>query len=149
MKITDRMGVTFDFTHVETHSVTSAENDSLRCTEITLYRTDTGKWVVYTVGASDVFHTSPTSCKTDATPVVASSLPESAASCPICNRFDIDPDPTNEVLLEKDRKTVIVCETADDVPKALTNRRNGQVYISRLSQTVMAKAGIETQVVQV
>lgn len=147
MKITDSMGVTFAFTPVETHTVSSAENDSLRWTDITLHKTDTGKWVVHTTGMSDVFHTAPTSCKTEADKVAYGDTPDTSEPCPICKPNPADY--TTEVLMEKDRHTVIVCDTADDVPRALTNRRNGQVYISRLSQSVMAKAGIQTQVVQV
>lgn len=118
-----------------------------RWTEIAIYRTVAGSYVVHKTGKSDVFHRLDGACNRGVrTPW--DDLPEEATACSRC--WDIDDvemhtesvatGGTSDVNMELDRHSVTVCLAAE-VPEALRHdRQDGVRIMSSVSQRVLEMA---------
>lgn len=115
----------------------STEQDTVpRWTEMSLYRTVDGRYVLRVIGRSVVYHVHDGRCNSGI-PIsvddIDDDLLDELEPCVKCN-----PEPLEEftglmVSLEEDRHTVHVCATADDVvaklrnPKATGSRGTGMI----------------------
>jgi hypothetical protein len=99
------------FDGVRLASVTTDDGNLLRWTEITIYRTEAGKYVVEKIGRTLVYHSGEPGfdCSNYGIVIKPENLPEKAQWCPICEPPD---DPVNPVRMETDRYNTIVTETA-------------------------------------
>jgi len=118
-------------------SEVSTETDAVpRWTDMALYRTDDGRYVLSIVGRSVVYHEHNGRCNSGIpTPVaeINDDLAEELEPCVKCNPEPLDEFTGLMVSLEEDRPAAYVCASADDVvtqlrnPKATGSRGTGQI----------------------
>jgi hypothetical protein len=132
----------------------SQSGQDVRWTELTLYKTLTGKYVLEKVGRSDVFHSN--SCERKSKGVKFDSLEEAAedntedpleelfvpcnqdrGNGPHCNpSYDASP-----VWVERDISAATVLETAEQVVESLFRREsNNTRFLSRVSRALLEDA---------
>jgi hypothetical protein len=123
----------------------STESDrSPRWTEIKIYRTTGGNYVVSRVGVSLVFHTMEASCASGL-PRLARDLVENDARqlepCELCQPQDLEVlAPATRVRVETDRHSAEAVP-AEGLVEALTlKRQNGSTYVSNVAQTALSMA---------
>ena len=123
------------FTGTMLSTASSQRPDALRWTEITIYRTQAGKYVVHKVGRTVVFHRPNEKCTSgvDGRPYMTDQhLP-----CPKCKPDRGD----NRVMTETDRHTVHITETADGVVEcAHTQDDDGTTYLTRPARSALERA---------
>jgi hypothetical protein len=126
--------------------------DDPRWTEIQIYRTDGGQYVVHRVGRSVVYHVADGPCNFGVT-TLGARLPEDAEPCrPRNKRFGrscepparddphFDPDAAYE--MELDLHSADVC-SATEVPRRLSQSRGGTESMSSVSHRAL-RVAIET-----
>lgn len=145
--------VTFAGVQLASASSQSDSNPTPRWTELAIYQTVTGKFVLEKIGRSDIFHTGNCSRPgkgalrynsiLDALEDVDSGadedlLPSFFVQCDVCNpSYDSD-DP---VIVEQDMHSVDVYDTPEKLIDALYYRRNGSVRsLSNLSRNLLEMA---------
>jgi hypothetical protein len=99
------------FDGVRLAKTTTKEADSLRWTEINIYRTKAGKYVVEKVGRTLVYHSGEPGfdCSDYGVLIEPADLSEKALWCPICEPPD---NPAGPVRMETDRFYTVLTETA-------------------------------------
>lgn len=118
-----------------------------RWTELTLYRTLTGKYVLEKIGRSDVFHSARCSRKSKG--VMHEDLPDAAdakdvdedafVQCRDC-RPQRDETP---VFVERDISAVAVYPSADGLVEALFRRDSDNMrYLSRVARALLETAAV-------
>lgn len=136
----------------------SQSGSDVRWTELTLYKTLTGKYVLEKVGRSDVFHADNCPRKSkgvrfdsleDATDDVEEALEDLFVPCdqdggngPHCHpSYDASP-----VWVERDISAATVLETAEQVVESLFRREsNSTRFLSRVSRALLEEAAKHDQ----
>lgn len=112
------------------HATTEREN-SLRWTEIDIYRTDGGNYIVSRLGVSLVYHTNESECTSMGVPLKGARLRNDAEPCERCEPAvpeDAGFDPEEMFIAEKTMTSADVVESATQVADALSTwDRNKQM----------------------
>lgn len=132
-------------------SATSRRNqndDALRWSEIVIYKTEGGSYVVHKIGKSRVYHGGPQECganggKPTTSRVVTTSWPADRVvdliSCPVCK-----PGPLNDIhhiKVEQDRGSTSVSSTPRGVVESCHNQDDdGVAYLPKLAERVLRDA---------
>jgi len=129
-------------------STDSQSGSDVRWTELTLYRTNTGKYVIEKVGRSDVFHSDV--CRRRSKGQRYDRLSDAAATsedvedafvpCDECRpRFNVEP-----AWVERDIFTASVYESAPALIESLYKRdSDNMMYMSRVARTLLEAAAKE------
>lgn len=108
----------------------------IRWTDITIYRTQGGKYVVEKVGVSDVFHALDSACKRQNWIEQEYDADEGLRPCPDCR-----PSTTGRVFVEQDRHTTHVSETAEGCVASMHNRDDDKVeYLPNVAERALHEA---------
>lgn len=111
---------------------------SVRWTEMALYKTRAGRYVLSIVGCSDVYHRHDSPCNSGV-PTRAYQVPEDAKPCGVCTPpkpYEGEQDRqrgttvTDSTMfdVEEDRPTVYVCDTPKSVMERLRDPRGVQKW---------------------
>lgn len=123
----------------------STESDrSPRWTEIKIYRTTGGNYVVSRVGVSLVYHAMEAPCASGL-PRLARDLVENDTRqlepCEICQPQDLDDmTPGTRVRVETDRHSAEAVPAVRLVEALTLKRQNGSTYVSNVAQTALSMA---------
>lgn len=112
----------------------------LRWTEIEMYKTQAGKYIVHKVGRSVVFHRANQACSSG-TSTRNLSLLNDRVPCPRCNPDQIQMlGTTNPALIETDRHTVHVSDTAAGaVESCYTQDKDRVAYLTYPARQLLAE----------
>lgn len=121
---------------------------SLRWTEIDIYRTEGGHYILSRQGRSVVYHRLESDCVTKyaATVQVGQLVDEAvydlAEPCPICQPNDLDDLAEDDVIrLEQTNPAVFVSNDTHGLIESAKNRdRDGQVFMNRVTATALRLA---------
>lgn len=135
---------TIEFEGTMLSDVSTETDSNPRWTEMELYLTVDGRYVLTIIGRSVVYHDSAGRCNSGVpTPVgeIDPELRDELEPCPRCN----PPGPddlagTVTIDLEEDRHVVHVCATAADVVRKLRNPKSSSSSISGPGQRLLAIA---------
>lgn len=134
----------------------TTDNDSSRWTEITIYRTEAGKYVFEKIGRSVVYHTTDKSKWVVDRCMDKNYVPygkrrnqdwlnEDSRPCPFCKP---DPDAATEFMFETDRFFAVVTETASALVEACRVTDNdpssdgfGTMFIPKVASRALTEAG--------
>lgn len=116
-----------EFTGDEVASSDSDDGSAQRWTELTLYHTNTGRYVLSSVGRSVVYHAADATCSRGARPATAVDLlmqhaDEDLLPCLTCKPVDVYDEllpGDTMVLMEQDRHTVTVAEKPEGIIETL------------------------------
>lgn len=127
-----------EFTGVHVAAASTETPDYPRWTTMDLYRTTDGRYILYTVGHSVVYHRIDSPCNSG-TYTAAAELPGDAEPCPKCAPA---PHPDAPVNLENPLIKLVTCASADEVRTALTHtdRRTGATAVSHVAQRLLMDA---------
>lgn len=142
------------FVGTELASADSQTGNEKRWTELTVYRTNTGKYVLEKVGRSDVFHSPLCTRRSkgkeyphlDAAldeilgdDADDESIEERFIPCEDCTpNFDVEP-----AWVEQDIPSVAVVESAQELVKSLYHRDTGSTkFLSRVARELLEKAAV-------
>lgn len=129
-------------------SASSAEDDSLRWFEVTIYKTDSRRWVVHKVGQTRVFHRYEGGClgrdKRPYGKVITQAVlddDDDAFPCPTCEPVEATGDDADQLdrrfRREQPRSFVVVCDLPQGVREALEDvDRNGTRFMYRVNTRV-------------
>lgn len=118
------------------------DEDAIRWTEVVVFKTRAGQYVLQRVGASSVYHGGPRECggsrgervRTATLPKrLGSEKTEDLVACPVCQ-----PGPwhlLDQVIVERDVSTVTVAEDADALVTAAHSRDRDDPHVLFLSKT--------------
>lgn len=125
---------------------TTEVSSSPRWTEIEIYKTVAGNYVVHRVGASLVYHRLDTPCASGVSQTVGHVLDhddrqlEPCERCQPCDIYGDDVDHDVKVRVETDRHSATAV-TVDGVVEALTlSRPNRSQYVSNVAQQALNQA---------
>lgn len=115
---------------------------SLRWTEIEIYKTEAGNYVVHRIGVSLVYHSlngRGKNCRSGRTVEAADVARDiDAEPCPDCQP---DLDAVSRVRQETDRHSAEAVSGAQDLVRALSlTRDNGMTYLSAVAREALLKA---------
>lgn len=139
-QIPDRNGRQVVFTGVLLAKGSSDDGKVMRWSEIELYRTQAGKYVIHTIGQSSVFHQASSICSRDAQPLSLEELSKDRlgqlSSCRRCR-----PALAGDVLMEQPRHAVIVADEARGVVNQLWSKdEDGTHFMTKLNERVLEQA---------
>lgn len=145
----DALGQDVAFTGRELGRATTERGPAtLRWTEVAIYETTAGQYVVHKIGCSRVVHAHDSTCSASAQPILRTELYDDAIPCPRCTPdINRDPQPLDlglqfdndtDFLEEVDRSNVYVSSTPSGAVESLyTSDRTGLQYM-----TVTARAAL-------
>jgi hypothetical protein len=111
--------------------------DALRWTEVRLFRTQAGKYVLQKVGRSVVIHVAGEDCSSGKEWDGEATL-NGYRPCPICRPIDDEPD---QLMIEQDRHTVHVSDTAEGIVEcAYSQDSEGVTYMTRVAHQCLLRA---------
>lgn len=116
------------------HATTEREN-SYRWTEIDIYRTDGGNYIISRLGKSLVYHAGDSECTSMGIPIKGERIREEAEPCERCDPKipeDDDFDPEELFIAEKTMSSAEVVEDATKVADSLSTWDKGR-QMRRLS----------------
>lgn len=115
-----------------------------RWTEMELYKTVDGRYVLCIIGRSVVYHQHDGACNSGVpttTEELSSDLMEDLEPCGRCNPPDVEELPGVRVIdLEEDRHATHVCDRASDVITKLRDPKSSSGSISGPGQRLLAMA---------
>lgn len=120
--------------------------DTVRWTEIEIYRTESGNYVIHRIGASVVYHDAAAPCASGSLTTPARLLAEPGdmdhEPCERCRPPAITKmDPNRQIRREADRHSADAVRTVEDlVKKLLLQRPNGTSYLSAVARDALAQA---------
>ncbi|MFW6033754.1 MAG: hypothetical protein ACOC9R_01355 [bacterium] len=119
--------------------------DDLRWTEMTVYRTEAGTYILSTIGRSDVYHrlANHGGCPYGVY-AKAHELHDDRWPCPVCLPDDLpDLAPDALVAVEVDRHSAVRAYTAEQLVAAShsVDRHTGVEFLSTLAQRALTAAG--------
>lgn len=126
--------------------------DQIRWTEVDIYRTDGGQYVLHKIGKSRVFHAGPNMCSTTGGRLTTSKQvllwkPDKLmdiAPCPICKPGAVG-DNVN-VVVERDRGITFTSTTARGiVESAYSQDQDGVTYLTKVAERALAEASAEDE----
>lgn len=118
------------------------DEDAIRWTEVVVFKTRAGQYVLQRIGASSVYHGGPDQCggsrgerlRTTTLPNrIGDDRTDDLAPCPVCQ-----PGPWelyHEVVVERNVSTVTVAEDADALVTAAHSRDRDDPHVLFLSKT--------------
>lgn len=123
---------------------TTETDQSPRWTEIRIYKTAGGNYIVERVGVSLVYHDPEADCASGLSRGVRDLLENDTRElepCERCNPLDLeDMRPESRVKVETNRNSASAV-SADKLVEALTlSRPNGSKYVSNVAQTALSRA---------
>lgn len=138
-----------EFTGTRLSRASTERDDSLRWTEVEIYKTEAGNYVIVTRGVTLVYH-AVDGCKPKSqwVRVTGRSLSVDSSPCEVCNPIDPgvegdeDFQPEAEFLHEKTHSAVEVVDQASKVQQALTkydHRREVEI-LSTVAREALNKA---------
>lgn len=132
-------GTVLNFDGTKIASASSRDRDA-RWIEFTIYRADTGQYVVDRVGKSIVYHSQ--GCKVVEqnylANVPADEVPGNFVPCDRCRPSRFDPD---GLFPERERPYFQTCDTAEGVLKFLERKdRDGLRYLTNVSRELLEEA---------
>lgn len=118
---------------------TTEERTSLRWSEVEIYRTSGGNFVLVKYGRSDVVHRPGATCAATNLPTVPF---KDGIPCPLCA-----PDVANgqTVQAEIDRVSVHVAKDEAALHDVAHTRQNGQVFLTNVARRALSDAGIRSR----
>jgi hypothetical protein len=137
------------FTGVLLGFITSERSDSLRWTELFIYRNDAGRFIAHRVGVSCVAHRIDCDViKGKKLPSVVDMKPDEFAvqdrqPCPVCRpniMAEVKEDPAS-IRGETDRHWTGICDDAVSLLNALHTMKNGARSLSGLASAALNMAG--------
>jgi hypothetical protein len=133
-------GRTVQFTGVLLSTASSQRPDALRWTEISIYRTQAGKYVIHKVGRTVVYHRTGQPCTSGSTEIKG-DMRNALRPCPKCSPVLNGAVSTSPLTFEEDRHTVHVTETGDGVVEsAHTQDADGTAYLTRPAKQALLSA---------
>lgn len=120
--------------------------DTVRWTEIEIYRTTAGNYVVHRVGASVVYHDAKAHCASGSLTTPAALLNEDPNAdhepCDRCRPAPISRlDPKFQIRREADRHSADPAKTPEElVKRLLLQRPNGTSYLSAVARDALTQA---------
>lgn len=137
MRIQDEEGV-LEFDGEQIAVATTEEDDNtLRWTEIHIFRTTSGRYIVQKIGKTRVYHrgnaTGP--CAKYGKPGKYQNVALDALGCPVC-KPDLDED--ENVRIETDRYTAHISDTAKGAVESIHSQDDdGVVYLTRVAREAL------------
>lgn len=135
-----------EFTGRELGRSSTEKEDSLRWTEIVIYRTAGGSYIIERLGRSLVYHVPEASCDSGQTyPVTGRQLGETSEPCPQCSPAmpeDRDFDPEWIFSHERTMSSAEIVDRAEDLHDALSmfDRKRKVSRISHVAADALQKA---------
>lgn len=115
---------------------TTRTDDKIRWTEISVYRTRGGKYIIEKVGVSDVFHALDSSCKRQNWAKEEFDPAEGLRPCPRCN-----PKTYGQVYVEADRHSTHVTDTPKGAVQSVYNRdKDGVEFMTIVGHQALIEA---------
>jgi hypothetical protein len=137
MRIQDDEGF-LEFDGDQIAVATTEENErTLRWTEVHIFRTSSGKYVVQKIGKTRVYHRGSAEgpCAKYGKPGKYQNVDLDAIGCPVCNP-DLDDD--DNVRIETDRYTAHVSDTAKGAVESIHSQDNdGVTYLTRVAREAL------------
>lgn len=124
------------------HASTRKNEDQGRWTEIEIYRTDSGKYVVHRMGCSALFHRVGQPCTSSrGEKVRGEDISDESIGCPDCDP-DEDFDEDAEYVHEVTESSADVVTEARDLRKALVivNKQTGREFLSSVAYAALQEA---------
>lgn len=103
---------------------TTERPSSLRWTELKIYRTDGGNYVLVKLGKSVVYHALDSGCSETAIRISGNEIPDSSVSCEVCDPpepEDYDFDSGDEFEHERNFSKVTVVDGPSKLQEALSS----------------------------
>ena len=130
-----------EFRGVQLADVSTETPSSVRWTEISIYRTEAGRYIIHRVGRSVLYHDHDSTCNTGV-PVAVGDLVnledvevDDLMPCPRCRPGDLDwLDPETVILRELDKHSVDVCDAGQVYDRLLLHRAGGETFMSNPAQ---------------
>jgi hypothetical protein len=143
-RLKDKMAPDVEFTGVQLGFATTETPQATRWTEVTIYRTEGGQYVIHRIGRSVLFHRHDGVCNTGIPTAFKDVDPdeiEDLERCQKCGARFIDEYGPDEIIdLEMDRFNVDVC-APEQVGKTLElTREDGTKFISHVAQRALLEA---------
>jgi hypothetical protein len=137
--LVDRYGQRTQFVGIHLARTSSWREGSVRWSEIDLYRTSAGAYIIHQTGQSSLYHVEGCPViRRNAKTGLAAMLSERDVACP-CVPQDLDPNV--RVFSEVPLSTVTVVSRADDVVKFLTKTDDkGVSYLTTLARSLLSEA---------
>lgn len=104
--------------------VSTERDDSVRWTEIKIFKTQGGNYVIQTLGVSVVFHAEGSRCTKKGQELLGSQLPEDAEPCVRCGPLDQGEDRT--FIMERNLSRAKVVEDPSRLEEAMVSYDNGR-----------------------
>jgi hypothetical protein len=117
-----------EFTGEELSHASTERDDSVRWTEIKIYKTQGGNYVIQTLGVSVVYHEAGSKCTKKGQELLGSSLPEDAEPCFRCKFSGEDGvfNPSATYIMERNLSSAKVVEDPKRIQEAMTTYDNGR-----------------------
>lgn len=132
-----------EFDGEQISAATTEESDStLRWTEIHIFRTASGKYIIQKIGRTRVFHrgSATGACAKYGKPGKYRSLPNEYIACPVC-KPDLDDD--DNIRIETNRYTAHISDTAKGAVESAHSQDDDQVtYLTRVAREALNIASI-------
>lgn len=130
------------FTGEQLSSASSAYPGSLRWTEIDIYRTEAGHYILARRGRSVVYHRLDSDCVTryaatvQVGQLVDEAIYDDAEPCPVCNPADLDDLGEDDIIrLEQTNPAVFISDDAHGLIETGKNRdKDGLVFMNKVTQ---------------
>ncbi len=122
-------------------SASSEDGKSLRWSEVEIYRTEGGQYVLVKYGISTVVHVPGAPCSNDKLEISTPAFGD--APCPVCRP---SMEPSDEIAVERDRINVHVASTEEGVREIALTRMNGQVFLTKIAAKALLEAFGSTQI---
>lgn len=132
-----------EFKGRELGRASTEKDDSLRWTEIVIYKTDGGKYIIERLGRSLVYHVPESSCDSgQGYPVLGRQLSEESEPCPQCQPSvpeDSDFDPAWVFSHERTMSSAEVVDRPEELHDALSmyDKRRKVSRISHVASTAL------------
>lgn len=133
------------FDGVQLATATSDNGQALRWTEVALYRTIGGAYVIHKIGRTVAYHVrDATSCKSHGSETEVSVALKDCRTliiCPVCSPRDLeDYAPSAKVRVEADRSTVLIAASPGDAVAACYTDIQGQRYLTKTASRALKAA---------
>lgn len=132
----DPDSITYEFDGELLGEASSQRDDSIRWTEVRIYRAVSGKYIVHNLGCSDVYHVIGASCASGEIAKVEAT--DEFTPCPRCSPTL---DKSSRFALEVDRSNVTVTTSAQGVIEALYAKDDdGTLYLTKVCRAALDDA---------
>lgn len=128
-----------EFRGVQLADVSTETPSSVRWTEISIYRTEAGRYIIHRVGRSVLYHAVDATCNTGVPAtvgeLVGDDVYDDLQPCTRCHPGDLDDLNLKTVVLrELDKHSVDVCDAGQVYDRLLLHRAGGETFMSNPAQ---------------